>query len=167
MRKSRQVGYPQKELLKSTQVVQVRCLSKYIIKCIWKMPPIAASYHVGASFAATSAQSLYFEQREIEGRSWWQNWPFLSALQLCCWIEDLKRIVWAPDQRLWKCRKSRRKPKRDRNGHFSFLKGSGGKFQVRRLIFALNALYYTPTHLWEVPQLNFKVGHFWPIIYTP
>ena len=73
---------------------------------------------------------------------------------------SLKRIVWAPDQRLWKCRNSRQKPKRDRNGHFSFLKGSGGKFQVRRLIFALNVLYYTPTHLGEVPHLNSNLTHY-------
>ena len=47
------------------------------------------------------------------------------------------------------------------------MKGSGGKFQVRRLIFALNLLYYTPTHLWEVPQLDVKVSLFLLIIYTP
>ena len=55
---------------------------------------------------------------------------------------------------------ARRKPKRDRNGLFSFLKGAGGKFQVRRLIFALNVLYYTPTHLGEVPHLNSNLTHY-------
>ena len=37
----------------------------------------------------TNVQSLTFEQRQIEGWSWWQNWPILCPLQLCCWVEDL------------------------------------------------------------------------------
>ena len=55
-----------------------------------KIPPIAASYHFGASLKASRARSSYFEQREIEDWSWRQKWPFLCALQLCCWSEDLK-----------------------------------------------------------------------------
>ena len=59
----------------------------------WKKPNLQKStvgYHFGASWKAVMTQSLTFEQRQIEGRSWWQNWPFLCALQLCCWAEDLK-----------------------------------------------------------------------------
>ena len=125
-----------------------------------KIPPIAASYHFGASLKASRARSSYFEQREIEDWSWRQKWPFLCALQLCCWSEDLKTNSLGSRPGLWKSRNSRRKPKRDRNGHFSILKGSGGKFQVRRLIFALNVLYYTPTHLGEVPHLNSNLTHY-------
>ena len=39
---------------------------------------------------ALSARSLTFDQRQIEGRPWWQNGPYLCILQLCCWVEDLK-----------------------------------------------------------------------------
>ena len=34
--------------------------------------------------------SLTFEQRQIEGQSWWQNWPIVYALKLCFWVEDFK-----------------------------------------------------------------------------
>ena len=50
--------------------------------------PLAAVYHFGASWKGVIARSLTFEPRQIEGRSWWQNWPILFALQLCCWVED-------------------------------------------------------------------------------
>ena len=59
----------------------------------WKKPNLQKStvgYHFGASWKAVMTQSLTFEQRQIEGRPWWQNWPILYALQLCCWVEDLK-----------------------------------------------------------------------------
>ena len=127
------------------------------------MPPIAASYHFGASFAATNARSLYCEQREIEGRSGWQNWPLLCALQLCCWIEDLKTNSLGSRPAIMKMQefsaKAQKGPKLPFQ-FFGFLKGLGGKFQVRRLIFALNVLYYTPTHLWEVPHLDSNLTHY-------
>ena len=85
-------------------------------------------------------------------------------------LKTLKWIVLAPDLPIWKCRNPRRKPENGRNGHFSFLKGSGGKFQVRRFIFSLNALYYTPEHLCEVTQLNSNMTHYlytllWPVFF--
>ena len=46
--------------------------------------------HFGASWEAVITRSLTFEQRQIEGQSWWQNWPIVCALKLCCWVEDLK-----------------------------------------------------------------------------
>ena len=46
--------------------------------------------HFGASWKAVIARSLTFEQRQIEGWSWWQNWPISCAFQLCCWVGDLK-----------------------------------------------------------------------------
>ena len=75
-------------------------------------------------------------------------------------LKTLKWIVLAPDLPIWKYRNPRRKPENGRNGHFSFLKGPGGKFQVRRFIFSLNALYYTPEHLCEVTQLNSNMTHY-------
>ena len=45
--------------------------------------------HFGASWKAVIARSLTFEPRQIEGWSWWQNWPISCALQLCCWVEDI------------------------------------------------------------------------------
>ena len=51
---------------------------------------LAAFSHFGANSKAVLARSLTFEQRQIEGQPWWQNWPILYALQLCCWVEDLK-----------------------------------------------------------------------------
>ena len=53
-------------------------------------PTLAAFYHFGASSKALLAWSLTFEQRQIEGQPWWQNWSILYVLQLCCWVEDLK-----------------------------------------------------------------------------
>ena len=46
--------------------------------------------HFGASWKAVIARSLTFEPRQIEGWSWWQNWPISCAFQLCCWVGDLK-----------------------------------------------------------------------------
>ena len=69
-------------------------------------PPLAAFYHFGASRKAVIARSLTFEPRQIEGRTWWQNWPILFALQLCCWVEDLKTNSLGSRPAIWKCRKS-------------------------------------------------------------
>ena len=49
--------------------------------------------HFGASWKAVIARSLTFEPRQIEGWAWWQNWPNSCALQLCCWVEDLKTNI--------------------------------------------------------------------------
>ena len=49
--------------------------------------------HFGASWKAVIARSLTFEPRQIEGWAWWQNWPISCALQLCCWVEDLKTNI--------------------------------------------------------------------------
>ena len=43
-------------------------------------PPLATFYHFGASWKAVITQSLTFEQRQIKGQSWWQNWPIVCAL---------------------------------------------------------------------------------------
>ena len=87
----RQVGYPWKGLSKNILVLQYKCLW-----VMWsgKEPnlqnlPLAAFYHFGARWKAVVARSVTLEQRQIEGWSWWQNWPILCALQLCCWVEDL------------------------------------------------------------------------------
>ena len=56
-------------------------------------PPFAAFYHFGASWKAVIARSLTFEQRQVEGWSWWKSWPFLCALQFCFWDEDLKTNI--------------------------------------------------------------------------
>ena len=42
---------------------------------------------------AVIARSLTFDQIQIEGQPWWQNGPILCALQLCCWVEDLKTNI--------------------------------------------------------------------------
>ena len=68
--------YAFKGIWKSMQMVQIRCLSQNITKCICKIPLKAAFCHFGTSLQAISAQSLSFEQRQIEGQSCWQNWPF-------------------------------------------------------------------------------------------
>ena len=83
--KSRQVGCPRKGLLMNIKVLQSICLW---VKWDWKDPnlqnlPLAAFYHFGASWKAVIAQSLTFEQRQIECQSLWQNWPILCALLLC------------------------------------------------------------------------------------
>ena len=93
--KSRQVGYPRNGLLMNTKDIQSSCL--WVGHC-WKEPnlqnpPLATFDHFGASWKAVSARSLTFDQRQIEGRPWWQNWPILCALQLCCWVEDLKTNI--------------------------------------------------------------------------
>ena len=90
--KIRQVGYPWKGLSKNILVLQSSCLW---VRWGGKEPnlqnlPLAAFYHFGASWKAVIARSLTFEQRQIEGWSWWQNWPISCALQLCCWVGDLK-----------------------------------------------------------------------------
>ena len=89
--KIRQVGYPWKGLSKNILVLQSSCLW---VRWGGKEPnlqnlPLAAFYHFGASWKAVVARSVTLEQRQIEGWSWWQNWPILCALQLCCWVEDL------------------------------------------------------------------------------
>ena len=89
--KIRQVGYPWKGLSKNILVLQSSCLW---VRWGGKEPnlqnlPLAAFYHFGASWKAVVARSVTLEQRQIEGWSWWQNWPILCTLQLCCWIEDL------------------------------------------------------------------------------
>ena len=90
--KSRQVGYPRKGLPMNIIVLHSSCPW---VRLGWKEPnlqnpPLAAFYHFGASRKAVIARSLTFEPRQIEGRTWWQNWPILFALQLCCWVEDWK-----------------------------------------------------------------------------
>ena len=90
--KVRQVGYPWKGLSKNILVLQSSCLW---VRWGGKEPnlqnlPLAAFYHFGASWKAVIARSLTFEQRQIEGWSWWQNWPISCAFQLCCWVGDLK-----------------------------------------------------------------------------
>ena len=90
--KIRQVGYPWKWLSMNIIVIQSRCLW---VRKGWKEPnlqnPALAPFcHFGASGKAVVARSLTFEQRQVEGWSWWQSWPILCALQLCCWDEDLK-----------------------------------------------------------------------------
>ena len=75
----------------SIKVLQSSCELYRVEKIqIFQQLLFAAFYHFGASWKAVIARSLTFEPRQIEGRSWWQNWPILFALQLCCWIEDLK-----------------------------------------------------------------------------
>ena len=93
--KVRQVGYPWKGLSKNILVLQSSCLW---VRWGGKEPnlqnlPLAAFYHFGASWKAVVARSVTLEQRQIEGWSWWQNWPILCALQLCCWVEDLKTNI--------------------------------------------------------------------------
>ena len=53
---------------------------------------------LGAGWKAVIAQSLIFEQSQIEGWSWWQNWPFSCYLQLFCWVEYSKTNRLVPDQ---------------------------------------------------------------------
>ena len=78
----RQVGYQIKEISMNFIVLQFSCL--------WvrwgrkepnlQNPPLATFYHFGASWKAVITRPLTFEQRQIEGQSWWQNWPILCAL---------------------------------------------------------------------------------------
>ena len=78
--KIRQVGYQVKGLSMNIIVLQSSCLW---VRKGWKKPNLQKStvgYHFGASWKAVMTQSLTFEQRQIEGRSWWQNWPILCAL---------------------------------------------------------------------------------------
>ena len=93
--KVRQVGYPWKGLSKNILVLQSSCLW---VRWGGKEPnlqnlPLAAFYHFGASWKAVIARSLTFDQIQIEGQPWWQNGPILCALQLCCWVEDLKTNI--------------------------------------------------------------------------
>ena len=78
--KIRQVGYQIKGLSMNIIVLQSSCLW---VRKGWKKPNLQKStvgYHFGASWKAVMTQSLTFEQRQIEGRSWWQNWPIVCAL---------------------------------------------------------------------------------------
>ena len=78
--KIRQVGYQIKGLSMNIIVLQSSCLW---VREGWKKPNLQKStvgYHFGASWKAVMTQSLTFEQRQIEGRSWWQNWPIVCAL---------------------------------------------------------------------------------------
>ena len=60
---------------------------------ICKIRLLAAFYHFGASWKAAIARCLTLEQSQIEHWSWWQNWPISCALQLCCWVEELKTSI--------------------------------------------------------------------------
>ena len=96
--KIRQVGYPRKGLSMNIIVLQLICLW---VGYGWKEPnlqylPFAAFYHFGASWKAVIARSLTFEQRQIEGWSWWQNWPILCALQFSCWARGWKTNSMSP-----------------------------------------------------------------------
>ena len=93
--KVRQVGYQWKGLSNNILVLQSSCLW---VRWGGKEPnlqnlPLAAFYHFGSSWKAVIARSLTFEPRQIEGWAWWQNWPISCALQLCCWVEDLKTNI--------------------------------------------------------------------------
>ena len=60
------------------------------------------------------------EQRQIEGWSWWQNWPILCALQLCCWVEDLNSngLGSRPaSMKMYKSRRNGRKSPKNRKLH--------------------------------------------------
>ena len=60
------------------------------------------------------------EQRQIEGWSWWQNWPILCALQLCCWVEDLNSngLGSRPaSMKMYKSRRNGRKLPKNRKLH--------------------------------------------------
>ena len=110
--KSRQVGYPRNGLLMNTKDLQRSCL--WVRHC-WKEPnlpnpPLATFDHFGASQKALSAGSLTFEQRQIKGQPWWQNWPIFMLSNVAVGLKTYKRIVWGPHQQIWKCRNSPQKP---------------------------------------------------------
>ena len=78
----RQVEYQIKGLSMNIIVLQSSCLW---VRLGWKEPnlkkPLTATFgHFGASWKAVITQSLTFEQKQIEGRSWWKNLPFVCAL---------------------------------------------------------------------------------------
>merc|ERR1712016_380223 len=77
--KIRQVGYQIKGLSMNFIVFQFSCLWAEK-EPNFQNPPLATFYHFGASWKAVITRSLTFEQRQIEGQSWWQNWPIVCAL---------------------------------------------------------------------------------------
>ena len=105
--------------------------------------------HFGVSWEAVITRSLTFEQRQIEGQSWWQNWPIVCALKLCCWVEDLKMNGLGCRLANMKCRNSWQEPENGQNGHFSFFNGSGVFFCPILLIFSPNGLVWPTKQLWR------------------
>ena len=109
--------------LNSSVVIYHQSLSYLVLVicwCCWDLNDVTLSAEDTNSLFAYKAnsdifadvdhafvRSLTFNPNFIEGWPWWQNWYILCALQICWWVEGLKkRIVWAPDQQLWKHRKS-------------------------------------------------------------
>ena len=145
--KVRQVGYPWKGLSKNILVLQSSCLW---VRWGGKEPnlqnlPLAAFYHFGASWKAVVARSVTLEQRQIEGWSWWQNWPILCALQLCCWVEDLNSNSLGSrpaSMKMYKIRRNGRKSPKNRKLH---LKCGGLRWSQNRKILFPPCLYIVIT----------------------